>query len=159
MKAPQPTREHEWLQQLVGEWTYEMTAAGSPAGSAEIRGGESVRSIGGLWVMLEGHGSMPDGSPAVTIMTLGYDPEKQSFTGTFIGSMMTYLWTYRGSLDSSGKVLTLDTEGPSMAGDGKICKYKDIVEIVDADTRLLRSRMLGDDGQWQEFMQATYRRK
>ena len=61
---------------------------------------------------------MPGGGPATTLMTLGYDPEKKRFVGTWIGSMMTHLWIYDGALDAAGKVLTLDAEGPSFAGDG-----------------------------------------
>ena len=71
--------------------------------------------------------------------------------------MMTHLWRYDGSLDAAGRILTLDTEGPSWTGDGT-AKYKDIIEIVSDDHRTLTSRMLGDDGQWNEFMKAHYRR-
>ncbi len=161
MNPAHNTKEHEWLQQLVGEWTYRLDAPEMPADTAgTCSGEESVRSIGGVWVILEGHGSMPDGTPALTIMTLGYDPQRQRFTGTFIGSMMTHLWVYEGSLDASGKALTLDTEGPNcMSADGRFCKYQDTLEILDADTRVLRSRMLREDGQWEEIMRATYRRK
>ena len=42
---------------------------------------------------------MPDGGPATMIMTLGYDPAKKRFVGTFIGSMMTNLWVYEGELE------------------------------------------------------------
>ena len=54
-------------------------------------------------------------------MTLGYDPVQKRFVGTFIGSMMTHMWIYNGTLDAAGKVLTLDTEGPGLLrrpGDG-----------------------------------------
>jgi uncharacterized protein DUF1579 len=46
-------------------------------------------------------------------MTLGYDPEKKQYVGTWVGSMMSYLWVYDGSLDAEEKVLTLNAEGPS----------------------------------------------
>ena len=36
--------------------------------------------------------------------------------------------------------------------------YQDVIEIVDNNTRLLRSRMPGPDGQWVEFMKARYTR-
>jgi hypothetical protein len=55
-------------------------------------------------------------------------------------------------------VLTLDSEGPSFSGDGR-SKYQDIVEIVDDDHWILRSRMPGEDGKWIEFMTGHYRRK
>ena len=55
---------------------------------------------------------MPGCGPSTTIMTLGYDPQKERFVGTFVASMMTHMWHYNGSLDAAEKVLTLDTEGP-----------------------------------------------
>jgi hypothetical protein len=158
MQTPEPQPEHRWLQKLVGDWTYE---GGMVEGGEEHRstGTESVRPLGDLWVLAEGSGAMPDGSPATTIMTLGFDPERQRFVGTFVGSMMTYLWVYDGGLDAEGKRLTLECEGPSMKGDGSMEPYRDIIEIVDADHRKLRSHVRGDDGGWKEFMVMTYRRR
>lgn len=46
-----------------------------------------------------------------TIMTIGYDPHRQRFVGTFVASMMTHLWMYEGALDDGERVLTLETEG------------------------------------------------
>jgi hypothetical protein len=154
-----PAKEHEWLQKLVGNWTSEMECVMGPdQPPMKSKGSESVRSIGGLWTMGEGTGEMPDGNKMTSIMTLGYDPARQRFVGTFIASMMTHMWKYEGTLDASGKVLTLDTEGPGMSGDGKMTKYKDIVTFVDDDHRILTSRIQGEDGQWTEFMTAHYRR-
>jgi hypothetical protein len=102
---------------------------------------------------------MPDGGQGRTVMTLGYDPAKKKFVGTFIGSMMTNLWVYEGGLDASGKVLTLDAEGPSFTDPTKMAKYKDTVEIVSPDHRTLSSRFQAEDGTWHHFMTAHYRRK
>lgn len=159
MKAD-PQKEHQWLQQLLGEWTFETEAMMEPGKPPEkFAGSERVRSLGELWVLCEGQGEMPGGGTATTLMTLGYDPARKRFVGTFIGSMMTHLWAYDGALDPSGKVLTLDTEGPSFAGDGKMAKYQDVIEIKSADHRVLSSRVLGEDGKWQGFMTANYRRR
>jgi hypothetical protein len=157
--TPHLRREHKWLQQLVGEWIWEHDTP-PPEGGPSVKhvGTESVRSLGGLWVLLEGRSRMPDKKPAVTIMTLGFDPEKGRFVGTFVGSMMTYMWSYEGRLASDGKSLVLDTEGPSFPDTSKIVKYQDSVEIVSDDHRVLRSKYLADDGNWQEFMKADYRR-
>jgi Protein of unknown function (DUF1579) len=156
----EPQKEHQWLQKLVGEWTYEGEASMEPGKPPErFKGTESVRSLGGLWVLCEGHGEMPGGEPATTLMTLGYDPEKGRYVGTWIGSMMTHLWIYNGSLDAADKVLTLDSEGPSFASDGKLAKYQDVITLESADHRILTSRALDADGKWQEFMTAHYRRR
>ena len=159
MKAPEPQKEHEWLQKLVGEWTFEIDAAEPGKESMKSEGSETVRSLGGVWTVAEGRSPMPDGSEATSVMTLGYDPQKKRFVGTFVASMMTYLWVYDGELDEAGKVLTLDAEGPGMSPDGKMAKYKDRIELVSDDHRTLTSSILGEDGNWTRFMEAHYRRK
>jgi hypothetical protein len=158
MKA-EPLAEHRWLEQLVGEWETEMEASMGPGLPPEIHTGvETVRSLT-VWVQCEGRSPLPDGGTATMVMTLGYDPAKKRFVGTFIGSMMTNMWVYEGELDAAGKVLTLDAEGPSFADPTKTAKYKDAIEIKNPDYRVLTSRYLGDDGQWHQFMTAHYRRK
>jgi Protein of unknown function (DUF1579) len=155
----EPQKEHQWLQRLVGEWTYETEAIMEPGKPPEkCAGTESVRSLGGVWVLCEGQGKMPGGGTATMIMTLGYDPVKRRYVGTFIGSMMTNLWVYEGELDAASKVLTLDTEGPSFTAEGKMAKYKDVIEIKSDNQRVLTSNFLGDDGEWHRFMTANYRR-
>jgi hypothetical protein len=100
---------------------------------------------------------MPDGTPTTTIISIGYDPEKGRFIGSFIGSMMTHMWRYDGTLD--GDVLTLDTEGPDFSSPGKTAAYQDIVELRSDDERLLSSRVKGPDGAWHPIMTATFRRR
>jgi Protein of unknown function (DUF1579) len=156
----EPQKEHQWLQKLVGEWTSEMEMAMGPDKPVEkFVGTDSVRSIGGLWVMCQGRGPMPGGGEAITYMTIGYDPARKKYVGTFIGSMMTHQWVYEGEVDATGKKLTLDTEGPDFATEGKTTKYKDAIEFLSDDHRTLTSHMLGEDGKYHLFMTAHYRRK
>jgi hypothetical protein len=156
----QPQKEHQWLQKFVGEWTYETEALMGPdQPPVKSTGTETVRSLGGLWILAEGQGEMPCVGTATTLMTLGYDPQKQNYVGTWVGSMMTYLWQYQGELNASETVLTLHNEGPSMLRDDTMAKYKDVIEFKSDDHRVVTSHMLRDDGQWQQFMTAHYRRK
>lgn len=155
----EPQKEHQWLQKLIGDWTSEMNSKMGPGKPSEtLRGSESVRSLGGLWIIGEGSGEMPGGEPAKMMLTLGYDPAKTRFVGTWVGSMMTQLWVYEGTLNEAGTILTLDTEGPSFTAEGKRARFQDIIEIRSDDHRTLTSRTLGEDGQWQEFMTVHYRR-
>jgi Protein of unknown function (DUF1579) len=152
--------EHRWLQKLVGDWTYETEALMGPDQPPEKSSGtESVRSLDGLWILAEGQGEMPGCGAVTTILTLGYDPQKQRYVGTWVGSMMNYLWIYDGEMDAAGQVLTLSAEGPSMMADDKMGKYRDVIEFKSDDHRVLTSHMLGNDGQWHQFMTANYRRK
>ena len=156
----EPQKGHQWLQKLVGEWTYETEAMmGSDQPSEKSVGTESVRSLGVFWVLAEGQGEMPGCGMATTVMTLGYDPQKQRYIGTWIGSMMNHLWLYDGELDASKTVLTLDSEGPSMIGDDKMAKYRDAIAFKSDDHWTLTASVLGDDGQWHSFMTTHYRRK
>ena len=132
-------------------------APGEP--SMKTTGTESVRSLGGLWIVAEGEGEMPGGGTGNSLMTLGYDPQKNRYIGTWVGSMMTHLWLYDGSLDDGKKVLTLNSEGPGMKGDGTMAKYQDVIEFKSDDHRVLTARVQGEDGSWQPFMTAHYRRK
>ena len=159
MMTTERHKEHQWLQQLVGEWTSEGEASMAPGEPPQKwKASESVRSFGGLWTLGEGTNDMPGGGVSKSLMTLGYDPEKKRFVGTFIASVMTHLWIYDGALDESGRVLTLDSEGPDLSTPGKMAKYQDIIEFHGNSERVLRSRMLGADGNWNEFMKMTYRR-
>jgi hypothetical protein len=156
----EPVEQHRWLQRLLGEWVIETGVPASPGQPAEtLVGSETVRQLGELWVLGEGHGPMPGGGEAHTMITLGYDPVRRRFTGTWIGSMMTHLWVYDGELDADGRTLTLSATGPDFERPGHTRQYQDIIEVVDDDTRLFRSRMLGDDGTWQDMMSARYTRR
>lgn len=153
----EPQKEHHWLQQLVGEWTFETECVMEPGKPpSKFQGVEVVRPLGSVWILCDMTGEMPGGGKGINLMTLGYDPAKKRFVGSFIGNMMTNLWVYDGVLD--GNVLTLDTEGPTFTGDGKLAKYQDIIEIIDADQRTLSSQSIGPDGKWVRFMTARYRR-
>ncbi|HEU4885089.1 MAG TPA: DUF1579 domain-containing protein [Longimicrobium sp.] len=156
--AVEVRKEHQWLGRMVGEWTYEMQAEAEP-GQPPITdtGPESVRSLGGGWVMCEARGTMPEGGEATSVMTLGYDPDRGRFQGTFVSSMMTYMWIYDGELDAAGNVLTLDTEGPAYTGEGMM-KYRDTIEFHDDDHRLQTSSYQREDGTWHRFMTTHYRR-
>lgn len=154
----EPKAEHEWLQKLLGEWTFETEATMESGETMRSSGTESVRSLGGLWIVAEGQGEMPGGGDATTIMTLGFDPRTNRYVGTWVGSMMTHLWHYDGEMDASGKVLTLNSEGPEMANEGKMGQYRDVIELESDDHRILTSHWLGEDGEWRQFMTAHYRK-
>lgn len=159
MQVPDPTLEHEWLLQLVGDWEFESECIMGPdQPPMKSPGKQTTRSLGSLWTLGEMESDSPDGQPMRSVITLGFDPTKQRFVGTFVASCMTHLWPYHGQLDSARKVLTLDSEGPSFAGDGTMANYQDIIEVIDKDQYLLRSQLQNQDGSWTQFMSAKYTR-
>jgi hypothetical protein len=164
MEMPKPAPEHEWLKQLLGEWTFESQASMGPdQPPANFKGTESVTAYGDFWVVLDGIGEMPPNETGEVChghmrMTLGYDPAQKKYVGTWVGTMMPHLWVYDCSMDDAKKVLTLAAQGPSMSGEG-VANYTDVIEIINKDLRTLTSSMQNPDGTWMQFMVATYKRK
>lgn len=153
-----PQSEHAWLEQLVGDWNVESECQMGPDAPPEKSTGKmTCRMLGGLWLVAEGEGPGPEGETVRSLLTLGYHPEKGQYQGTFICSMMNYLWPYSGNVDASGKVLPLDSEGPTFAGEGT-AKYRDTIEIVDKDHWKFYGEQQQDDGTWVRIMSSDNRR-
>jgi Protein of unknown function (DUF1579) len=156
---PKPGPEYEWLHQFVGEWETDMECTMEPGKPAlKSKGTERVRSIGELWIVAEGQSVVMD-KPMKSILTLGYDPGQKKYVGTWVGSCMTYLWHYKGSVDQSGKALTLETEGPCPQFDGTVTKFREVIEVKSKDNRVFTSSMQGRDGKWATIAIINYRRK
>ncbi len=154
-----PVAEHAWLQQLVGEWkTSSEMLMGPDQPPCSSEGTESVKSLGGLWAMAEGKSDMPDGTAMTYFSTLGYDVSFKEYRGCWYASMSSHLWMQTGTLSDDGRTMTLLCEGPDMEKDGETAFYKDVVELVDANTRTMTSWAQQSDGSWQQFMKVTYTR-
>jgi hypothetical protein len=155
----EPQEQHRWLQKLVGEWTWEAEGRmGADAEPFRMSGTESVRALGDLWTIAEGRSEM-EGQQHISVMTLGYDPDRARFVGTFLGSTMTHLWVYDGELDAARKSLVLHTEGPNWTEQGGTARYREVIELVSDDERTFTSYMLGADGSERQVMLSHYRRK
>jgi hypothetical protein len=153
MKTAQVLKEHAFLERMVGRWT---VTASDMTGQKPWE--ETVRSLQGIWFVAEGTGEMADGKQATTILTLGYDPGKGKYVGSWIGSMMDYMWTYEGEVEPSGNVLSLYTRGPALEGDG-LADYREQIAFIDDATRTFTSSARQPDGSWKPFMEARYARK
>lgn len=123
----------------------------------EMPGTERVRMMGNLWIVAEGEGEMPGGGRMSYIMTLGYDPQRERFVGSWAGSPMTHLFVYEGVLEAGGEALPLETSGPAFDDPTKTAAYRDVIDLRGGG-RVLRSQMRGDDSGWVDFMRAPYER-
>ena len=160
MTPTQPEDNHRWLHQLVGEWAFESP---TPDGNGTCTGTERVRKVGDLWVVGESTMNMPGGATGTAIITLGYDPRRKRFAGTWVGSMMAHMWVYDGELDPSGRVLSLYCDGPAFDDKGNFsdtatARYRDAIEWTGDGRRTLTGSVLGEGGVWKTFMTSHYRR-
>lgn len=158
-KAADPAKEHEWLQQFVGEWQTESEGSMGP-GQPTIKctGTIHSRKLGPFWIVSEMNTEMMD-TRITGVQTIGYDAKAKKYVGTWVDSMMDHMWQYEGTVDPSGKTLTLEAEGPNFMSEGKVTNFRDAYEFKSENHIVMTSSMLGDDGNWVTFMTGNARRK
>jgi hypothetical protein len=155
---PPPGEHHKWLDQLVGTWTFESEMVGEGMPPMKSTGTDTVRSLGGRWVIGDLKCEFPGMGPMNAMLTLGYDSETGKYQGTWVDSVTDHLWVYEGTLDTTRKILTLEAEGPNMMDPTKgDTRYRDVIEFKSADHRTLTSFALVD-GKWVQFVTANYRK-
>jgi len=120
------------------------------------KGASHARLLGGFWMIEEGRNTL---MPYVFTMTHGFDPQRAKFVGTWADSMMPHLWRYEGTVDATGNILTLDTEGPNPMEGGRISKVREVTEFKSNDLRVLTSSRVAADGTLTKIMTVTLRRK
>ncbi|MDX2146174.1 MAG: DUF1579 domain-containing protein [Planctomycetota bacterium] len=164
MQVPPPHAHHQWLKSFVGDWTYQAQCVTGPdQPPLKSSGRERVRMVGDFWLVFEGESEMPGGGgPASTLMTLGYDPARDLFVGSWLGSMMTHLYIYEGHLEVSadGKThtLPLHTTGPDWSDPSKTARYQDVHQLHADGRRLMWAQLINAEGKPTSFMSADYTR-
>lgn len=157
--AAQPTKEHEWLHQLAGQWDADIEIFAEPGKPPmKLKSTEHTRRIGGYWILSEGEVT---GSPMPfkRALTLGYDPQKKKYVGTWVDSNSPNIGNYEGSLDEAGKTLTLEGDMPSPFVAGATVRMRQVIEIKSPDQKVLTTSVLGPDGNWLTLITLNARRK
>lgn len=152
---PELTENHRWLDKLVGEWSYEMSFDMPDGSHATSSGTETVRSMGGYFVIGEAEGPMPGMDKATSVMTVGFNRKSNHYTGTWICSMMDHMWISEG--DRVGDKLSLYSEGPDCQDPSKTMKSLDVIEFINENERTLTGHAFRD-GKWQPMMRCHYKR-
>ncbi|MFG0307301.1 MAG: DUF1579 domain-containing protein [Phycisphaerales bacterium JB040] len=154
----EPTKQHEWLNRFLGEWEFD-SECGPPGGETfRMAGRETFRKLGDLWVIGEATTDDRASGPMQSIVTLGYDPMQQKYVGSWVGSPMAQLVVYSGHLDDAGNALPMDAQAPSFDDPTRLARYQDTYGFTSDNERYLRSALLGDDGNWNQFMEIVYTR-
>lgn len=154
-----PVAEHAWLQKLVGTWRVESEMSMGPdQPTMKSQGTEVARDFGGLWVVSEGRGEMPNGESMEYRSALGYDVSFKEYRGCWYANVSSHLWKQTGTLSADGRVMTLACTGPHMEKDGETANYRDVIELIDENHRVITSYGQDEEGNWQQFMKASYTR-
>lgn len=154
---PGPEPEHALLKKFVGEWVTESECTPGPdLPKTKSHGTIKARMLGDLWMVAE-HDMTSMDMKINAIVTLGYDPQKKAYVGTWVDSMFNHLWHYRGTAE--GNTLSLDAEGPSMAEPGKTAMYRDSYEFISDNEIRVTSQIEMEKDKWITFMTGVARRK
>src|SRR5262245_16496205 len=87
---PKPSKEHGFLKEGAGTWDTVMKFKMAPdQPEQEIKGVETCEMLGEFWILFDIKAEM-FGTPWRGHGTLGFDPEKKKYVGTFIDSMSPY---------------------------------------------------------------------
>ena len=151
--------EREWLRQFVGEWTITSNTGETPPGmEGSFKSEERIRAVGSLWTYNEADAQF-GAMKFQSMMTLGYDPVREAFVGTYVDTIQTHLWIYEGQLDEEKRVLTMNCEGPSMTDPRVMGQYRDQFELIGPDHKRMTSSYQDKDGEWVTIMVSEGKRK
>ncbi len=154
---PSPETPKTYLQRIVGSWEYDQEVINGPGQPPQkAKGTEDGRMVG-PWAMLETHGESA-GGPFTGILTIGPTADPKRYVATWISSMSPDMVQYQGSLDESGRVLTLDALLPDPTDPTKQARFRDVIELVDDGHKSLRS-MMEMNGNWITYVTGHYRRR
>ena len=116
----------EWLKQFEGTWA---VLSEPNEGSGEgTKGMMTSKLLGKQWLVNE-HTANVNGAEFKAIQSIQYDAKTDTFSGKWIDSMAAHKWKYSGKLDSSGKKILLESEGPDWGDSSKMRPYRDVYEF------------------------------
>ena len=155
--SAKPVKEHEVLKKFEGEWDSVMKFMMEPGKDPMVsKGTETCKLImGGLFLVTTVDAEMMGGK-FYGHGVMGYDVQKKKYTGSWVDSMATGVYTVEGTLE--GNVLTETMEGTD-PNSGQPFKMKLVHELKDKDNRVMKFLMAGPDGKEFETGSVTYTRK
>lgn len=153
-----PLEEHKWLQKFDGTWTSESKGTMGPdQPEIQCSGTMTCRVLGNFWIMNEWTNEM-QGASLIGIQTIGYDPNKKKYVGTWVDNMMNHMWQYEGVVVDRKKLI-LEAKGPNFTAPGKEAMFRDSYEFLSDNEIRVTSEMQGEDGKWITFMTGTAKRQ
>lgn len=151
-------RSIDLLPQWAGEWTSVAEINLEPGKPPfKSKGTEKSRMIGKFWLVSEGQSDVM-GMPYSALTTLGFDEKTKKFVGTTIDSFTQHQWRYEGTADATGKILTMEGEGPDPTDSSKKIRVREVYELKTKDHKVFTTYSLEADGKWQQMVKIDFTR-
>ena len=158
-EPPKPGPEHALLARMEGVWEAKIKIHVRPnQPPVESEGLYTLKmEVGGLFLVGDIRSKLLDADFQAHTIT-GYDTFKKKYSGTWVDSMSTAVYTLEGSFDKSGMVSTEIMRGPD-PGTGKPMRVRTVTEIGDKGTMLAKMYGSRTDGKEGLMMEISYTRK
>ena len=155
---PKPGPEHELLKMDVGTWDAVVEFSMAPGAPPMTSKGVEVSTMGcsGLCLITDFKGEAM-GAPFQGHGVMTWDVGKKKYTGSWTDSMSTGLAIMESTYDPAAKKWTGWMEGPDMTG--AVMKTRNVVDVKDANNRVMTAFATGPDGKEMQVMKITYVRK
>lgn len=134
-----PTFQHELIARTAGVWDVDCEYFLDPANPIETKAVETITMLGPFWAVSRFEGEFM-GKPFVGAATLGFDPMRGMFVSTWVDSKSPHLNRFEGSIDETGKVLTLEGENQNPMS-GEPTMFRAVEEFVSSDTMTFKMNM------------------
>jgi hypothetical protein len=156
-----PGDMHKKLAMFAGTWNVESKVwMKGLDGPPSVSKGTSKKSLvyDGRYLKEELNGEMME-QPFLGTGYTAYDNMKKKFVATWIDNMGTAISTMEGTMDESGKVLTLTgkMDEPMTGEKDKEVKY--VLRVIDKNKHIFESYDIAAYGADRPVMQITYTRK
>jgi hypothetical protein len=161
MEAATPGEPHKLLSQFVGKWDTltRMWMDGSGKVAAESKGTSDIKWIlDGRFLLEESTGQVM-GMPYKGMIITGYDNYKKRYVFSYVDNMGTANYTGEGTVDLSGKIMTLQgkMDDPMLGERDKPVKY--VTRIVSKDQHVFEIYDLAGTPQEFKAVEIVYTRK
>jgi hypothetical protein len=156
-KYSMPRKEHEMLKAMAGSWTTTMRAWTGPGQPTESVGSAESKLILDGRFLQEDYSGTFFGRKFVGHGLTGFDLGKGRYVSTWADNLGTWFTTTEGSLDASGKVLTMTGENFNPAI-GKNSPSK-MVTRIESERRHVFEVYDKMDGKDVKVMEIVYNRK
>ncbi len=141
----------------MDEGTWQATLSmhrGADQAVEQIIGVETNTMIGDLWSI--GKLELPGAeAPYVGFATLGYDPSKEKYVGTWVDSLSPQILEMHGNYDDKSSTLTLFYT--TLGKNGELEERKNVMVYEDENTRDYDSYLKEGD-EWKLYMEIYYER-
>lgn len=152
------TPEHAEVLRKAGDWLVRCTYyMGGEADPIEVDGRETGQMLGDLWCNSRFEADML-GSPLQGNGSLGFDPVKKKYVGTWKDSATPFLYTFEGTFDPVIGVFDLAGENFDPVRQC-LAVYRSRVEFISADEHVLDLSIDVPEGLPIKVLRYHYRRK